>query len=35
MSRTVTEAKKASLEKEKRQDILDNFTIDSPIPFDH
>ena len=34
MSRTVTEAKKASLEKEKRQDILDNFTIDSPIPFD-
>lgn len=34
MSRTITEAKKASLEKEKRQDILGNFTIDSPIPFD-
>ena len=34
MSRTITEAKKASLEEEKRQDILDNFTIDSPIPFD-
>ena len=33
MSRTVTEAKKASLEEEERQDILDNFTIDSPIPF--
>ena len=33
MSRTITKAKRASLEKEKRQDILDNFTIDSPIPF--
>lgn len=34
MSRTVTEAKRTSLEEEKRQDILENFTIDSPIPFD-
>ena len=33
MSRTVIQAKKASLEKEERQDILDNFTIDSPVPF--
>ena len=33
MSRTIIEAKKASLDKEERQDILDNFTIDSPIPF--
>ena len=33
MSRSVTEAKKASLEEGERQDILDNFTIDSPIPF--
>ena len=34
MSRTIIAAKKASLEEKKRQDILDNFTIDSPIPFD-
>ncbi len=34
MSRTVTEAKKTSLEEEKRKDILENFTIDSPVPFD-
>ena len=34
MSRTVTATKKASLKEEERQDILDNFTIDSPIPFD-
>ena len=33
MSRSVTEAKKASLKEGERQDILDNFTIDSPIPF--
>ena len=34
MSRTVTEAKKTSLVEEKRKDILENFTIDSPVPFD-
>ena len=34
MSRTVSEAKKTSLEEEKRKDILENFTIDSPVPFD-
>ena len=34
VSRTVTDAKKAFLESEGRKDILDNFTIDSPVPFD-
>lgn len=33
ISRTVTESKKKFLEKEELTDILDNFTIDSPIPF--
>lgn len=33
MSRAITEAKKKFLENEKRTDVLDNFTIDSPIPF--
>lgn len=34
MSRTVTEAKRKFLEDGKHQDVLDNFTIDSPVPFD-
>ena len=34
MSRTVTEAKRAFLTDGNHQDILDNFTIDSPVPFD-
>ena len=33
VSRSVTEAKKEFLENEGRKDILDNFTIDSPVPF--
>ena len=34
MSRAVTEAKRTFLRDGNHQDILDNFTIDSPIPFD-
>lgn len=34
MSRTVTEAKRTFLTDGKHQDVLDNFTIDSPVPFD-
>ena len=34
MSRTVTDAKRTFLTDGKHQDILDNFTIDSPVPFD-
>lgn len=34
MSRTVTEAKRTFLTNGKHQDVLDNFTIDSPVPFD-
>lgn len=33
MSRAIVEAKRAYLEKEGRKDVLENFTIDSPIPF--
>jgi len=33
ISRTVTEAKRKFLESGNHQDVLDNFTIDSPIPF--
>ena len=33
MSRTVTEAKKQFLIDGNHQDVLDNFTIDSPVPF--
>lgn len=33
-SREVTNAKREFLEKEKRTDVLANFTIDSPIPYD-
>lgn len=34
MSRAILAAKQKYLEKQGRQDVLDNFTIDSPIPFD-
>lgn len=34
MSRTVTDAKRTFLASGKHQDVLDNFTIDSPVPFD-
>ena len=33
MSRTIIEAKRAYLTKGKHNEVLDNFTIDSPIPF--
>lgn len=33
MSRTVVEMKKKYLEAEKQKDLLENFTIDSPVPF--
>lgn len=33
MSRTIIDAKRAYLTKGKHNEILDNFTIDSPIPF--
>jgi len=34
MTRAIVEAKKSVLEPELHKDILDNFTIDSPVPFD-
>lgn len=34
MTRCITDAKKAYLEEKGQQEILDNFTIDSPVPFD-
>ncbi len=34
MSRAVTEAKKEFLKKGDHKDVLGNFTIDSPVPFD-
>lgn len=34
MSRAILAAKRKYLEEQGRQDVLDNFTIDSPIPFD-
>lgn len=34
MTRTIVEAKKETLDPEQHKDILDNFTIDSPVPFD-
>lgn len=34
MTRTITEAKKTTLAPDAFKDILDNFTIDSPVPFD-
>lgn len=34
MSRAILAAKQKYLEEQGRQDVLDNFTIDSPIPFD-
>ncbi|MFA5832130.1 MAG: ATP-binding protein [Bacteroidota bacterium] len=33
ISRTVVQLKKKYLEEKKQKDILDNFTIDSPVPF--
>ena len=35
MSREVVEAKQEWLKSNKQQDILDNFTVDSPVPFDY
>lgn len=34
MSRAILAAKRKYLKEQGRQDVLDNFTIDSPIPFD-
>ena len=34
MSRAVTDAKRNFLKEGKHQDVLDNFTVDSPVPFD-
>ncbi|GAA4247347.1 DUF87 domain-containing protein [Azospirillum formosense] len=34
MQRAITGAKRAYLERGGHQDVLDNFTIDSPVPFD-
>lgn len=34
MTRAITDAKRATLTDPKHKSILDNFTIDSPIPFD-
>lgn len=34
MARCITEAKRAYLEQGEHQDILQNFTVDSPVPFD-
>ena len=34
MTRTITEAKQAALAGPEHKEILDNFTIDSPVPFD-
>ncbi|MGJ8535343.1 MAG: ATP-binding protein [Alphaproteobacteria bacterium] len=33
MTRTIINTKKAALDPEQHKDILDNFTIDSPVPF--
>ncbi|MCY4459664.1 MAG: ATP-binding protein [Albidovulum sp.] len=33
MTRTIVETKKAALDPEEHKEILDNFTIDSPVPF--
>ena len=34
MTRTVVDTKKAALDPARHKEILDNFTIDSPVPFD-
>lgn len=34
MTRTIVDAKKGTLDPVKHQEILENFTIDSPVPFD-
>ncbi|MDK1493889.1 ATP-binding protein [Sinorhizobium sp. 7-81] len=33
ITRTITEAKKATLNRSEHKELLDNFTIDSPVPF--
>ena len=33
MTRAIVDTKKAALDPEQQKDILDNFTIDSPVPF--
>ncbi|MBB4170791.1 ATP-binding protein [Rhizobium sp. BK538] len=33
ITRTITEAKKATLSEPEHKELLDNFTIDSPVPF--
>ena len=34
MTRAIVDTKKAALDPERHKEILDNFTIDSPVPFD-
>lgn len=34
MTRAIVEAKKSSLDQVKHKELLENFTIDSPVPFD-
>ncbi len=34
MTRTIVDTKKAALDPQEHKEILDNFTIDSPVPFD-
>jgi len=34
MTRTIVETKKAELDPQRHKEILDNFTIDSPVPFE-
>ena len=34
VGRTVTQKKKEYLEGKKEEEILNNFTVDSPVPFD-
>lgn len=34
MTRTIVDAKKGALDAVEHQDVLENFTIDSPVPFD-
>tara|TARA_R110000744_G_scaffold71323_2_gene143677 strand:+ start:226 stop:1968 length:1743 start_codon:yes stop_codon:yes gene_type:complete len=34
MTRTIVDAKKRALDAVEHQDVLENFTIDSPVPFD-
>src|SRR5690606_27511317 len=34
MTRTIVDAKKSSLDPDQHKEILENFTIDSPVPFE-